>query len=111
MAKVDSRNAWHFGATHDAGSGVSVGMTDDHRIAKAREDASRLCVAVFLKGRTEGRFVMRRDELLGVSKLPQTPFDVAMAWAAERDWLHARLEFVELKAAGIHVAKASLDLA
>ena len=86
-------------------------MTDDHRIAKAMEDASRLCVAAFLNGRTEGRFVMRVDELLEAAKIPRSLFAAAMAWAVERDWLHTRLEFVELKAAGIHVAKASLGAA
>jgi hypothetical protein len=85
-------------------------MTDDHRIARDMEDASRLCVAAFLRGKTEGRFVMQVDELLEAAKIPRNLFAAAMARAVERDWLHTRLEFVELKAAGIHVAKASLGL-
>jgi len=89
-------------------------MTDDDDSGfnwKAMEDASHLCVTVFCNSRTDGhrRFVMPVDELIERSGLPRDVFDDAMVLAAERDWLLRRLEFVELKAAGIHVAKASLD--
>jgi len=70
--------------------------------------AARLCALVFSKGKTEGRFVMEVEELTRASDLPQSLLEPAMAWATERDWLWIRLDYVELKAAGIHVAKASM---
>jgi hypothetical protein len=68
--------------------------------------AARLCALVFFKGKTEGRFLMEVEELTRASDLPRSLLEAAMAWAAERDWLHIRLDYVELKAAGIHIAKA-----
>jgi len=76
-------------------------MTDD-------TIAARLCALVFSNGKTAGRVVMGVEELTRASDLQRSLLEAAVAWAAERDWLWIRLGYVELKAAGIHVAKASM---
>jgi hypothetical protein len=53
---------------------------------------------------------MRVDKLMAASKLPRDLFSSTQAWALQCDWLRRRSEYVELKAAGIHVAKKVLDL-
>jgi hypothetical protein len=72
--------------------------------------AAELCVLLLLSGKHEGRFAMRVGELMAASKLPRDLFRATQAWAVQCDWLRKRFEYVELKAAGIHVAKKVLDL-
>jgi len=72
--------------------------------------AADLCVLLLLSGKHEGRFAMRVDELMAASELSRDRFRGTQAWALQCDWLRRRSEYVELKAAGIHVAKKVLDL-
>jgi hypothetical protein len=74
------------------------------------EMAADICVLLLLGGKHEGRFAMRVEKLMVASKLPRDRFRAAQAWAVRCDWLRTRSEYVELKAAGIHVAKKVLDL-
>jgi len=78
--------------------------------ASSEAIAVSLCAAVLLKGRTAGRFVMILDELRKASDLPRDQFDAALGIAAERSWMRIDVGHVELKAAGIYVAKEDLDL-
>jgi len=72
--------------------------------------AAELCVLLLLGGKHEGRFAMRVDKLMAASKLPRDLFRATQTWAIQCDWLRMRFQYVELKAAGIHVAKKVLDL-
>ena len=72
--------------------------------------AADLCVLLLLSGKHEGRFAMRVDVLMAASKIPRDLFRATHAWAVQCDWLRTRSKYVELKAAGIHVAKKVLDL-
>ncbi len=72
--------------------------------------AADLCVLLLLSGKHEGRFAMRVDALMAASKIPGDLFRATQAWAVQCDWLRTRSKYVELKAAGIHVAKRVLDL-
>ncbi len=47
---------------------------------------------------------------MAASKLPRDLFSAIQAWAVQCDWLRTRFQYVELKAAGIHVAKKVRDL-
>jgi hypothetical protein len=72
--------------------------------------AAELCVLLLLSGKHEGRFAMSGNALMAASKLPRDLFRETQARAVRCDWLRTRFQFVELKAAGIHVAKKVLDL-
>jgi hypothetical protein len=72
--------------------------------------AAELCVLLLLSGKHEGRFAMSANALMAASKLPRDLFRATQAWAVQCDWLRTRFQYVELKAAGIHVAKKVLDL-
>ena len=52
----------------------------------------------------------RIDELRRAMDLSERQAEVASMWAAEREWVRRRANQVELKAAGIYVAKATLQL-
>ena len=72
--------------------------------------AANVCAAVLSGGKHDGRFAMSIDELRLAMELTERQAEVATMWAAEREWLCRRANWVELKAAGIYVAKASLGL-
>jgi hypothetical protein len=58
----------------------------------------------------DGQFAMSIDELRHAMDLSERQAEVATMWAAEREWIRRRANQVELKAAGIYVAKVTLQL-
>jgi hypothetical protein len=72
--------------------------------------AADLCARVLLNGRVFGRFAMLMDDLAEVVGHPRTDVEAAIAWGIEQDWLRHDTAYVELRAAGIHVAKEMLGL-
>jgi hypothetical protein len=70
--------------------------------------AADLCATVLLNGRGFGRFAMLIDDLAEASGRPRTEVDAAIAWGVGEDWLRHDTAYVELRAAGIHVAKQTL---
>jgi len=72
--------------------------------------AEKLCV-VLLKGRkVEGRYRMTFDDLVKASKLAFTEVVDGLTAAMKRDWITQIHDTVELKAAGIYIAKMKLDM-
>ena len=78
--------------------------------AKYEAIAGKLCAAIFLKGRVLGRFAMLLDELPETTGLPSAEVQAVINWAIEREWLRLGHNYVELQAAGIYVAKVTLDV-
>ena len=72
--------------------------------------AANVCAAVLSGGKHDGRFAMSIDELRRAMDLSERQAEVAIMWAAEREWVRRRANQVELKAAGIYVAKVTLEL-
>jgi hypothetical protein len=72
--------------------------------------AANVCAAVLSSGKHDGRFAMSIDELRRAMDLSERQAEVATMWAAEREWVRRRANQVELKAAGIYVAKVTLQL-
>ena len=72
--------------------------------------AANVCAAVFSKGKHDGRFAMSIDELRRAMDLSERQAEVAIMWAAEREWVRRRTNQVELRAPGIYVAKVTLQL-
>jgi hypothetical protein len=72
--------------------------------------AEQLCAAVLSTGRGFGWFAVPMDELPGLVGRPQTEVEDAIAWGGEQGWLRHETVYVELRAAGIHVAKEKLGL-
>jgi hypothetical protein len=72
--------------------------------------AVNVCAAVLSGGKHKGRFAMSINELRRAMDLSERQVEVATMWAAEREWVRRRANQVELKAAGIYVAKATLQL-
>jgi hypothetical protein len=97
---------------------VRVDRADDGRspadwateAAKYDAIAAKLCAAVFLKGKVLGRFAMLLDELPEATGLPRAEVQAVINLAIERDWLRLGHNNIELQAAGIYVAKETLDL-
>ena len=71
--------------------------------------AADLCARVLANGRVFGRFAMLMDELLEAVGRSRTEVEAAIAWGIEQDWLRHDTAYVELRAAGIHVAKEMFD--
>ena len=78
--------------------------------AKYEAIAAKLCAEVFLKGKVLGRFAMLLDELPEATGLPRADVQAVINLAIEREWLRLGNNYIELQAAGIHVAKETLDL-
>jgi len=72
--------------------------------------AEGLCATVLLNGRAFGRFAMLMDELLEAVGRSRTEVEAAITWGIEQGWLRHDTAYVELRAAGIHVAKEMLRL-
>jgi len=79
-------------------------------VAKYEANAAMLCAAVFLKGKVLGRFAMLLDELPETTGLPRAEIQAVINLAIERDWFRLGHNYIELQAAGIYVAKETLDL-
>jgi len=71
--------------------------------------AAELCAAVLAKGGMFGRFAMSMDELAETAARPRVEIEAAIAWADGQAWLRHDTGQVELRAAGIHVAKQMLE--
>ena len=73
--------------------------------------AANVCAAVLSNGRRAGRFSLSIDELRRAMHLSEDQAKVASLLAANRQWVRLISdEVVELRAAGIYVAKVTLDL-
>ena len=72
--------------------------------------AANICALIVLRQEAPGRFAMPVDELSVVTNLSPPELEAAISWAVEHDWLSRGATHVELKAAGIYVAKEILDL-
>ena len=67
--------------------------------------AADLCAMVLRNGGIFGQFAMLMDELLQAASHPRADVEGAIAWGIEQGWLRHDSAYVELRAAGIHVAK------
>ncbi len=72
--------------------------------------AARLCAKVFSNGKSNGRFSIPISNLRKVADLGRGEFQSILACAIRNRWLHVRGSRVELRAAGIYVAKEALHL-
>jgi hypothetical protein len=72
--------------------------------------AANLCATVLSHGKHSHHFGMTLDALREAMALTQHQLKVVAAWAAEHDWIRWIADRIELKAAGIYVAKETLDL-
>jgi hypothetical protein len=97
--------------------GTDMGDGDERLPADPGEEpawfiavAADLCATVLLNGRAFGRFAMLMDDLAEAAGRPRTEVEAAIACGIEQDWLRHDTAYVELRAAGIHVAKEMLGL-
>ena len=72
--------------------------------------AAKLCAMVLSRGRHDRQFRMTLDALCVAMALTQPQLKVVAAWAAEHDWIRWIANRIELRAAGIYVAKETLEL-
>ncbi len=78
--------------------------------AKLEAVAADLCAMVFSSRTAAGGFTMRLSDLSKAAALPPDQLEAATNWAADQAWLRCGPDHVELTAAGIYVAKVTLDL-
>jgi hypothetical protein len=84
-------------------------------VAETESTAFDLCIEIFRRGKTDGRYTIEMDELpraMGVNPPDlQRALHLAVerAWV-ERAWLESAGLMLALTAAGIYVAKTALDL-
>ncbi len=88
---------------------VELHLGDEHEEEPERI-AAKLCAAVYLNGKVDGRFQMPRDYLRVKTGLSLQAIGIGLNLAELRDWVGLNRQGVALKAAGIYVAKAVLDL-
>lgn len=72
--------------------------------------AAELCATIFGRGSASGRFTIGLTELRRLTALPLDRLEAATAWATQHAWMRSDRDHVELSAAGIYVAKVTLDL-
>jgi hypothetical protein len=72
--------------------------------------AAKLCAAVYLNGKVDGRFQMPLDYLRVKTGLTPTAIAIGLSLAELHDWVGLTRRVVALKAAGIYVAKGVLGL-
>ncbi len=72
--------------------------------------AENLCVVIFQGRKVKGRYRMTFDDMAAASKLPYAEVVSGLTAGIKQDWITQIHDTIELKAAGIHVAKKSLDL-
>jgi len=72
--------------------------------------AENLCVVIFQGRKVERQYRMTFDDMVAASKLPYAEVVSGLTAAIKQDWITQIHNTVELKAAGIFVAKKSLDL-
>ena len=84
-------------------------------VAENESMAFDLCVEIFRRGKTDGRYTIEMDELPRAMGISPPDLERALQLAVERAWVEREwLEYaglmLALTAAGIYVAKAALDL-
>jgi hypothetical protein len=92
---------------------VEIEPTQSQKELAERETlAARICVVVLQnrKPTALGRFAMPVDQLPDATGFSRKQVEAAIAWAVDCAWLHQLSDDVELRAAGIYVAKENLDL-
>jgi hypothetical protein len=72
--------------------------------------AEKLCVVVFKGRKVRGRYRMPFDDVVEASKLSFAAVVSGLTAAIKQDWITQTHDTVELKAAGIHIAKKKLDI-
>ncbi len=72
--------------------------------------ATNLCAMLLSRGKHGGQFGMTLDALRVAMALTEPQLKEAAAWAAECDWIRWIANRIELRAAGIYVAKEALEL-
>jgi len=71
--------------------------------------AANLCAVIYREGKVLGRYTMLVENLPVALASAAAEVEAAIACALERSWIGRRHSRVELKAAGIYVAKEVLD--
>ena len=71
--------------------------------------AENLCVVIFQGRKVKGRYRMTFDDMAAASKLPYAEVVSGLSAGIKQDWISQIHDTIELKAAGIFVAKKSLD--
>jgi hypothetical protein len=79
-------------------------------VAESESMAFDLCVHIFRRGKTGGRYAIEMDELPEAMGVSPTDLQRALQLAVERAWLEYAGLMLALRAAGIYVAKTALDL-
>ncbi len=73
--------------------------------------AANLCATVLSHGKHGRQIGMALDALREAMGLTESQLKIVATWAAECDWIWQIANRIELRAAGIYVAKETLDLA
>jgi hypothetical protein len=94
----------------DPATGKPLQIANSKDSQQPERVAANICAVIALRQEAPGRFAMPVDELSKATHLPPAELEAAIAWAVEHDWLSRGSTHVELKAAGIYVAKEILDL-
>ena len=84
--------------------------TEPPRVRDRGALAEKLCVVLFKGRKVEGRYRMTFDDLVKASKLAFAEVVSGLTSAVKRDWITQIHDTVELKAAGIHIAKKKLGM-
>jgi hypothetical protein len=79
-------------------------------LAEPEAIAFDLCVLIFSRGKTDGRYAIDREELPEAMDVSPSDLQKALNLAMERAWLGCAGILLTLRAAGIYVAKVTLDL-
>jgi len=79
-------------------------------LAETEAIAFDLCVFLFRRGKTNGRYAVEAEELPEAMGINPTDLQKALQLGVERAWLEYAGLLLALRAAGIYVAKTVLDL-
>jgi hypothetical protein len=71
--------------------------------------AATLCAVIYMNGKVLGRYAMPTENLTEALSSQVAEVEAAIDWAIECSWIGRRYANIELKAAGIYVAKQVLD--
>jgi len=79
-------------------------------LAETEAIAFDLCVLLFERGKTDGRYAIEAEEVPAAMGIDRTDLQGALQLGLERAWLEYAGMMLALRAAGIYVAKSALDL-
>lgn len=79
-------------------------------VAESEAMAFDLCVEIFRRGKTNGRYAIELDDLPKAMGVRPPDLQRALELAVERAWLKYAGLMLVLRAGGIYVAKTALDL-